>query len=88
IRSLTEINPTEDGIASIDLFSYDRKTDSFGLDNVEELVKKSKRLNHVAELLGVEPVSDIQKRIQLLDQCLEKKAYEIPEVFEILKKYY
>ncbi len=88
IRALTEINPTEDGIASTDLFSYDRKTDSFGLDDIEELVKKSKRLSHVAELLGVEPVSDMQKRINLLDQCLEKKAYEIEEVFEILKKYY
>ncbi|MDE1767045.1 MAG: type II/IV secretion system ATPase subunit [Thaumarchaeota archaeon] len=88
IRSLTEINPTEDGIASTDLFSYDRRTDSFGLDSIEELVRKSKRLNHVAELLGVEPVSDMQKRINLLDKCLEKKAYDIPEVFEILKKYY
>ncbi|HZS74842.1 MAG TPA: type II/IV secretion system ATPase subunit [Candidatus Nitrosotalea sp.] len=88
IRSLTEINPTEDGIAGTDLFSYDRRTDSFGLDDVEELIKKSKRLNHVAELLGVELVSDMQKRIQLLDQCLEKKAYDIPQVFEILKKYY
>jgi flagellar protein FlaI len=88
IRTLTEINPTEDGITSTDLFCYDRKTDSFGLDDIEELVRKSKRLNHVAELLGLEPVIGMQKRIVLLDQCLEKKAYDIPQVFEILKKYY
>ncbi|MGI0102929.1 MAG: hypothetical protein ACREA7_10110 [Nitrosotalea sp.] len=88
IRALTEINPTEDGITSMDLFSYERKTDSFGLDDIEELVKKSKRLNHVAEILGVELVNDMQNRINLLNRCLEKKAYDIPDVFEILKKYY
>jgi flagellar protein FlaI len=88
IRSLAEINPTDHGITSTDLFTYDRKTDSFGLDDVEELVRKSSRLNHVADLLGIEPASDLKKRIGLLDECIEKKAYDIPTVFAILKKYY
>ena len=88
IKTLTEINPTDTGIETTDLFSFDRKNNDFGLNDIDELVKKSKRLGYVAELFGIDPVSDMEKRITLLDTCIEKKAYEVSDVFNILRQYY
>ena len=88
IKTLTEINPTDTGIETTDLFSFDRKNNDFGLNDIEELVKKSKRLGYVADLFGIDPVSDMEKRMTLLDACIEKKAYEVSDVFNILRQYY
>jgi flagellar protein FlaI len=88
IKTLTEINPTDSGIETTDLFSFDRKNNDFGLNSVEELVKKSKRLGYVEELLGIDLVCDIETRMTLLDTCIEKQAYEVSDVFNILRQYY
>ncbi|MDC8452274.1 MAG: hypothetical protein LV477_05085, partial [Candidatus Nitrosotalea sp.] len=66
----------------------DRKNNDFGLNDIEELVKKSKRLGYVADLFGIDPVTDMEKRMALLDTCIEKKAYEVSDVFNILRQYY
>ena len=88
IKTLAEINPTEKGIDISNLFCFDRKNNDFDLNDIEELGKKSKRLRYVAELFGVDLVSDIEKRTMLLDNCIRDKAYEVSEVFNILQQYY
>lgn len=88
IRSITEFNPDQGGITPMDLFTHDWKTDSFGTEDVEDLVKKSRRINQVSELLGIEPVHDIENRVGLLDLCIDKKAYDVQSIFDILNRYY
>jgi len=88
VRALSEINPTETGISTTDLFNFNAKEQNFGSENIEELVKKSKRLQYVSETFDLDMVSDIEKKMQLLDKCVNEKAYDVQTVFGILQKYY
>jgi len=88
IKTVSEINPTETGISTTDLFNFNIHEQNFGPEHIEELVKKSKRLQYVSEIFDLDMVSDIEKKIQLLDKCVNEKAYDVQTVFQILQKYY
>ena len=84
--SLTEITT---GPQLHELFCYDSETESFVPDSIEDLIKSSRRLKYATRFLGIsDMVQDIQKRMELLQKCVNEKAYGIGEVFGIISKYY
>ena len=89
MMSITEIVPKKDSIELVEIFSYDEKNDKHIPESIDELVSKSKKLHYSRRLLGIEDiVQDIVLRISFLQQCLDKKAYDVMDVFDILSKYY
>ncbi|MDE1863029.1 MAG: type II/IV secretion system ATPase subunit [Thaumarchaeota archaeon] len=87
IRSIMEFDPANCVPSRTDLFSGNAKAME-GPESIEDLLRKSKLVRHAAEILGVNPEADLQARIKLLDECLEKNAGKVHDVFEILKKHY
>ena len=84
--SLTEITA---GPQLHELFCYDSETESFVPDSIGDLIKSSRRLKYATRFLGISDMAqDIQKRMELLQKCVNEKAYGIEKVFEIISKYY
>ena len=84
--SLTEITA---GPQLHELFCYDSETESFVPDTIDDLIKHSKRLKYATRFLGISDMTqDIQKRMDLLQKCVNEKAYGIKEVFEIISEHY
>ena len=87
--SLTEVIPSKTDPVLHELFRYDPDTESFSPDTAEELVKYSRRLEYATRFLGINDIiQDIQRRIELLQKCINKKAYRIDETFKIISRYY
>ncbi|MEW6043436.1 MAG: type II/IV secretion system ATPase subunit [Thermoproteota archaeon] len=86
--SLKEVVPKTEGVELNEIFRYDPKSASFGVQNIEELLKKSSRVHIAANILDVEPQQDLQKRICLLEQCKSDKIKTLPEVIRLFSKYY
>ncbi len=77
--SLTEILPDAPVPQLHDLFWHDSETGLFHPDSVDELIKDSRRLRHATKFLGISDIEkDLQRRMALLQQCVEQKAYGIP----------
>ncbi|MEM3007651.1 MAG: type II/IV secretion system ATPase subunit [Candidatus Nitrosotenuis sp.] len=88
VVSVKEVMPKTDEVELIDIFHYDPKSSGFGLQRVEELINKSKRIHMAASMLNVDLKQDLQKRICLLEQCKSNKIKLLPEVINVLSKYY
>ena len=72
-----------------DLFRYDSETGSFHPDSIDELIKDSRRLRHATRFLGISDIEeDLQRRMALLQQCVNQKAYWISDMFKIISQYY
>lgn len=88
IVCVTEVIPKTKSISLHDLFKYDQKTSCYNIETVDQLVEKSKRIQDAADILNVEPKGDLQKRIELLDECQKSSAHSIKHIFSIISKYY
>jgi flagellar protein FlaI len=86
--SVKEVVPKTEGVELDEIFHYDPRSASFGVQNVEDLVNKSRRVRAAANTLGVDPQQDLQKRVYLLEQCRSNKIKELPQVIRLLSKYY
>ena len=87
--SLTEMVPGTATPHLYELFSYDPAIGSFSHNSIEEVASSSKRLGQAVRFLGIDDVvQDLQKRMTLLQECVNHKAYKIDNVFEIISKYY
>ena len=78
-------------IETKNVFHYDYDTDTAGPNNYKEILSKSVKMKYAASRAGV-AVSDIEqdleKRQELLKECVSKKAHKVEEVFEITSKFY
>ena len=89
MMSITEIVPNKDNITLFEVFSYDKKNDRHYPESIEDLVKKSKKLEYANRILGIQDIQkDINHRISLLQECVDSKVHEVKDVFDILSKYY
>ncbi len=90
VAGINEVVPRHEGKVELcEIFRYDIKKNSFGTETAEDLVKKSQRLQQVAELLNIDNLlGDIKTRMHLIEQCLKNKARRIDDVFAILGRYY
>jgi len=89
MMSITEVVPTKDSVKLLEIFSYDEKNDKHLPESIDELISKSKKLQYANRLLGIEDrVKDLELRMSLLQECIDKKAHDIMDVFDILSKYY
>ena len=73
------------------VFHYDYDTDKVGPDKYQEIFAKSVKIKHAALHAGVAEADieeNLQKRQELLIECMAKKAYDIEQVFEITSKFY
>lgn len=87
--SLTELVPGTATPQLSELFSYDPATESFSHNSIEEIITDSKRLEQAVRFLGIVDVTqDLQRRITLLQECVERRAYQINDVFRIISRYY
>ncbi|MDE1863624.1 MAG: type II/IV secretion system ATPase subunit [Thaumarchaeota archaeon] len=87
MTSLVEFDPSRKAPSGTELFCNSRAA-AGRPEGIEGILKKSRLAGHAAKILGVDPLADLQSRIRLLDECLEKRAEKIEDAFEILKKYY
>ena len=89
VIQLTEMVNNSENPCLHELFYFDSETESFEPQSIDELLKKSKRLQYAIRFLGIADIAkDLQRRIDLLQECIDKKAYDIIHVFEIISKYY
>lgn len=71
------------------VFQYNTMEDTFTEYTSKELVKKSPKLRDAAALLGISnPAMDLQKRIDILESCMEAKPKSSVEVMRITGQYY
>ena len=86
-----EITYPDRKIETCNVFHYDYDTDKVGPDDYREIMAKSVKLEYAATRAGVAKAdieSDLQRRQELLKECISKKAYDIKDVFEITSKLY
>jgi flagellar protein FlaI len=88
IMSIKEVIPKTKSISLHDLFKYDQKISCYNIETIDQLVEKSKRIQDAADILNVEPKEDLEKRIELLDECKKSSAHSIKHIFSIISKYY
>lgn len=88
VISIVEIIPKDERIVLQEIFKYDVESDRFNIDGIDELLSKSGRIKHAAELLGVNVEEDLKKRLSLINMCIEQGASSIEEVFSIVQRYY
>lgn len=73
----------------INLCRYNPATDSFEGDTINDIILKSKRLQYTASLDASDDVqSDLNKRIEFLQQIIPQKADTPKKVMNLLSKYY
>lgn len=89
VQSITEIVLKKDKIIPLEIFTFDQKDDTFYPESIEQLIKKSTKLNYASKILGIDNITqDIICRMNLLQNCIDKKAHDTREVFDVLSKYY
>lgn len=88
IVDIKEVTPQLNSVALHDLFIFDQKTSSYNIVTVDQLIKKSIKVHDAANILNVEPKEDLEKRIDLLEECKRSHAHTINEIFSIISNYY
>ncbi len=89
VTSLTEVTADDSGPKLYELFRYDVEAESFELQTADELIQRSRCLQNAVRFLGISDVKkDIERRMELLQQCVDQKAYGIDKTFEIISRYY
>lgn len=85
---LDEVVPQNDGIQLVKIFQHNIKSGKYNIDSVDELIQKSKRIQYAADVLNVDLKEDLEKRILLLDECVQKNAKNQNQINLIISKYY
>ena len=91
VMDYDEIDISSGKVKTRNVFHYDYDTDKVGPDDYDGIMSKAVKLKYAALHAGVAEAdieSDLQKRQELLKECMAKKAYEIDDVFEITSKFY
>ncbi|MFY9299954.1 MAG: type II/IV secretion system ATPase subunit [Candidatus Nitrosotenuis sp.] len=88
IVSIEEVLPGAEAVGLLRVFEYDKKTDSFGIADIDELAARSVKVHLAANVLGVNLGEDLQKRITLLHECRQRGLKDLPEIVGVLSKYY
>jgi flagellar protein FlaI len=88
IINLDEVVQHNDGIQLVKVFQYDIKSGKYNIDSVDELIQKSKRIQHAADVLNVNLKEDLEKRITLIAECVQKNAKSQNQINLIISKYY
>ncbi len=88
IVSIKEVVPKGDGVNLVKIFDYDQKTGSFGIVDIDDLITKSNKVHLAASILNVNLKQDLQKRISLLHECQSRNLKDLPEIINVLSKYY
>ena len=91
VMDYDEIAYPKGKIETRNVFHYDYDTDKVGPDKYQEIFATSVKIKHAALHAGVAEADieeNLQKRQELLIECMAKKAYDIEQVFEITSKFY
>ena len=86
-----EIDYVGGAIKPSNVFHYDYESDKVGPSSFQDIMKNTVKLRYAALRAGVSEndiEADLQRRQELLRECMAKKAYEIKDVFEITSKFY
>lgn len=68
------------------IYQYDIMNDAF---DPKVKLDEAERYLEAVHVCGIRDAKkDMNRRVELLDECVEKKALDIPSVFSILGKYY
>ena len=71
------------------VFQYDALEDTFTEYSPQELVQKSTKLKDAAALLGLtNPAADLQRRIDILDECIAARPKSSADVMSVASRYY
>jgi flagellar protein FlaI len=81
IVNIKEVMPKAGSVFLHELFQYNKKTCGYNIGTIDQLIEKSKKIRDAANLLNVEPREDLQKRIDLLDECMRSSAHSVSQVF-------
>lgn len=87
IVSIKEIIPQDNSVSFNSVFVYEQKIGRYDIQTVEQLIQRSKKIFDAADILNVEPVQDLQKRVELLSRC-EESELSFEKVYSIISKYY
>ena len=82
VLSLDEFVPQTGKVEVQNIFQYDIKSDSYNVETVDGLIDKSWRLKSIANEKGIDMKSELEKRIKLLDGCVEDDLNDINKIFE------
>ena len=91
VSDISEVVSDDNGnVSTRTIFSHDPFAKDLSKRFVEELpVDKSERYREATLVCGIEDrKTDLERRIALLDQCVEEKAHDVKSVFGILGQYY
>ncbi|WP_179368132.1 type II/IV secretion system ATPase subunit [Candidatus Nitrosotenuis sp. DW1] len=88
IISLDEITSQNNNIQLTKVFQYDIKSKKYNINSIDELIQKSKRIQHASDMLNVNLKEDLEKRILLLSECVQKNIKNQNQINLIISKYY
>ena len=71
------------------VFKYDHKTDKIVPNSNIDIINKSKKIQYAANRFGVDDIAaELNRRKDLLQQCIDESAYTVKDVFDITSKCY
>lgn len=85
---LDEVVPSDNGVKLVNVFHYDAKSGRYNIGSTDELIQKSERIRHAADILNVDLKEDLEKRISLLNECAQKNIKCQSQISLIVSKYY
>ncbi|TBR21607.1 MAG: ATP-binding cassette domain-containing protein [Candidatus Nitrosotenuis sp.] len=88
IVTLDEIVPRNNDVQLVNIFKYDIKSGKYNINSIDELIVKSKRIQHAADILNVDLKEDLEQRILLLNECIQKNTKSQNQIDLIISKYY
>jgi len=87
--SFDEVFFNGEKVELINLCYYNAVSDSFVGDTIDEIIKKSKRLKLISRMDATNDIrTDLNIRVDLLNECRNQKATTPQAVLAILSKYY
>ncbi len=88
VVSVKEAVPKHDSVELVEIFRYIPKEDIFEPSDIQEVVRRSSRLKQASYMLNSDRSIDLQKRVSLLENCVEENAATVQQVSNILESYY
>ena len=91
VSNISEVLSDDEGkVAPRTIFRYDPFADGGAGRFVEDMpVHDSQRYGEAVQVCGIDdPRADFDRRVQLLERCVEEKAHDVQSVFSVLGEYY
>jgi archaeal flagellar protein FlaI len=88
VLTLDEYVPEQGKVGVRNIFKYNVGTDTYNIDTIEQVIEKSWRLQTLVNEQGIDLKQELEKRVKLLEECVENDITDIQQIFQKLSVVY